>query len=63
MIKRFQFLHVQRFFWKPYCKNALCWVFYVIIDNTQVGGKVLQSDALHDMSQRVCPFQYKNQNY
>jgi hypothetical protein len=54
--QRFHALHVHRLFWKPYGKNALCWAFYVINDNTQVGGKVLQSDALHVMSQKVCLF-------
>jgi hypothetical protein len=33
-------------------------VFYVINDNTQVGGKVPQSDALHVMSQKVGLFYY-----
>ncbi len=61
MIQRFHILHAQRLFWKPYGKNALCWAFYVINDNTQVGGKVPQSDALHVMSQRVCFFYCKNQ--
>ncbi len=42
-------------------KNALCWAFYVINDNIEVGGKVPQNHALHDMSQKVCPFYYKNQ--
>jgi len=51
--QRFHVLHAQRLFWKPYGKNALCWAFYVINDNTQVGGKVPQSDALHVMSQII----------
>ncbi len=52
--QRFHVLHAQRLFWKPYGKNALCWAFYVINDNTQ-------SDALYVMSQIVCLFYYKNQ--
>ncbi len=54
--KRFHVLHVQRLFRKPYGKNAFCWAFYVINDNTQVP----QSDALHVMSQKICPFYWKN---
>ncbi len=59
--QRIHVLHAQRLFWKPCGKNALCWAFYVINDNTQVGGKVPQSDALHVMSQRVCLFYCNNQ--
>jgi len=35
--------------------------FCVMNDNTQVDGKVPQSDALYVMSQRVGLFYYKNQ--
>ncbi len=38
--KRFQVLHAQRLFWKPYGRSALCWAFSVVNDNTQVDGKV-----------------------
>jgi hypothetical protein len=35
-------LHAQRLFWKPNSKNALCWVFYYVIDNKEVGLIALQ---------------------
>jgi len=40
--KRLQVLHAQRLFGKPYGINAICWAFYVVNDNTQIDGKVLQ---------------------
>jgi len=35
-------LHAQRLFWKPNSKNALCWAFYYVIDNKEVGLIALQ---------------------
>jgi hypothetical protein len=38
---------------KPHGKNTLCWAFYVVNDNTQVDGKVLQ--VMHCM---ICHRKY-----
>jgi hypothetical protein len=40
-------------FWKPHGRNALCWAFYVVNDNTQVDDKVLQ--VMHYM---ICHNEY-----
>jgi hypothetical protein len=41
-ILNLQKLHVQRLFWKPKKRNAICWVFYVVNDNKSMDGKVPQ---------------------
>jgi hypothetical protein len=35
-------LHAYKLFWKPRGRNALCWAFYVVNDNTQEDGNILQ---------------------
>ncbi len=46
-------MDAYRLFWKPYGRNALCWAFYVVSDNTQVDGKVPQ--MMHYM---ICHSEY-----
>jgi len=41
-ILNLQKLHVQRLFWKPKKRNAICWIFYVVNDNKSVDGRVPQ---------------------
>jgi len=46
-ILNLQKLHAQRLFWKPEGKNAICWAFYVVIDNKPIDGKVPQIMRCH----------------
>jgi len=41
-ILNLQRLHLQRLFWKPKDRNAICWVFYVVNDNKSMDGRVFQ---------------------
>jgi hypothetical protein len=43
-IVNLQKLHVQRLFWKPKRRNAICWAFYVVNEKkNQRMAKVLKS--------------------
>ncbi len=42
-ILNLQKLHVQRLFWKPKKRNAICWVFYVVNDCQSMDGKFPQA--------------------
>ncbi len=40
-------LQVQRLFWKPKGRNAICWAFNVINDNKPTNGKIPQVMRCH----------------
>jgi hypothetical protein len=46
----------MKFFWKPHGINALCLAFYVVNDNTQIDGRVIQVMCYMTCQNEYVPF-------